>query len=236
MLNPESLVLKRRAGVCSRQAAGGLVTGAELADDPIFFTGGGRTELTLDLLFDVNLDGANSTATDVRELTGPIWRLAENARRGGRDWRPALALFFWGKAWAIRGVITAVAERLDDFTRGGIPQRAWLRLRMLRVADDAEDLSSGALPPPSVDPDLLLEPPPELPEGPTIVHEVQGDFVDDGNDDGFGDRLDQLAHRYYGDASEWRLLAWLNDVVDPLRIAAGTAIQVAAEWDLESSQ
>ena len=33
LLNPESLVLRRRAGLRSRQSAGGLVTGAELADD-----------------------------------------------------------------------------------------------------------------------------------------------------------------------------------------------------------
>ncbi|MCH9693183.1 MAG: hypothetical protein K0U72_01630 [Gammaproteobacteria bacterium] len=236
MLNPESLVLRRRAGVSTRQSAGGLVTGAELADDPIFFTGGGSTELTLDLLFDINLDGSTVDANDVRELTGPLWRLAENARRTGSDWRPAFALFFWGKAWAIRGVITAVAERLDYFTRDGIPQRAWLRLRMLRVADNVEDLAGGAIPPPIVDAEQMLESPPELPHGPSIVHDVQGDGAASVVGAGESDRLDQLAHRYYGDASLWRLLAWLNDINDPFHLSTGAAMQVPAQWDMESTQ
>lgn len=236
LLNPETLVLRRRAGVRARQSTGGLVTGTELADDPLFFTGGGSTELTLDLLFDTNLEGSTIDAEDVRELTGPLWRLAENAHRAGKSWRPAVAMFFWGKAWSIPGVVTAVAERLDCFTRGGAPQRAWIRLRMLRVAEADEDLEGGAVPPPRVDVDSLMEPPPALPDGPSFVHELRGDgWMADGNA-GASERLDQLAHRYYGDASEWRLLAWLNDVADPLRIAAGSAIQVAARWDLENGQ
>lgn len=233
MLNPESLVMRRRAGVETQRAVGGLVAGAELADDPLFFTGGGHTELTLDLLFDVNLDGSSINADDVRELTAPLWKLAENARRGGSDWRPAFALFFWGKAWAIRGVVTAIAQRLDDFTHGGVPQRAWLRLRLLRVADEDNDLQGGAVPPPVVDTADLPEAALTLAEGPGIVHEVQGDSASDDAQSGSSDRLDELAHRYYGDASLWRLLAWTNDVSDPFCIAAGTSIHVASAQDVE---
>jgi hypothetical protein len=236
MLNPESLVMRRCAGVSRRQSAGGLVTGAELADDPVFFTGGGSTELTLDLLFDINLGGSTIAANDVRELTGPLWRLAENARRTGSDWRPAFALFFWGKAWAIRGVITAVAERLDYFTPGGVPQRAWLRLRLLRVADRVDDLVGGAVPPPAIEAHRMLDPPPELVDGPAVVHDVQADGATPGADAGAGDRLDRLAYSYYGDASQWRLLAWFNDISDPFRLAAGTSIQVPADWEIEAAR
>jgi hypothetical protein len=148
LLNPENVVLRRRAGLAPRTSSGGLVTGTELADDPLFFTGGGSTELTLDLLFDVNLPGSSVSASDVRELTGPLWRLAENSTAGPEQGRPLTALMVWGKAMKFRGVVCAVAERLEYFSADGLPQRSWLRLKMLRVAESEEDLEGGALPPP----------------------------------------------------------------------------------------
>ncbi len=59
LLNPESLVVRRQAGVRARRSAGGLVTGADLADDQLLYSGGGNTELTMNLLFDVSLAGSS---------------------------------------------------------------------------------------------------------------------------------------------------------------------------------
>ena len=76
LLNPEHLELRRHAGVVSRRSLGGAMAGASLSDDPLLYVGGGRTEFTLDLLFDVSLAvrGSNSAPLDdVRELTGPLW-------------------------------------------------------------------------------------------------------------------------------------------------------------------
>lgn len=135
LLNPESLVIRRAAGVRPARSATGQLTGAGLADDPLLFTGGGRTELDLDLLFDVTFAGSTASTDDVRDLTGPLWRLAENTRSRDGFGRPAAARFIWGKNWNIPGVVVAVAERLEHFTPAGVPRRSWLRLRMLRVAD-----------------------------------------------------------------------------------------------------
>jgi hypothetical protein len=232
LLNPEGVVLRRRAGLETRASAGGLVTGAELADDPVFFTGGGKTELTLDLLFDVTLPGSSLPAADVRELTGPLWHLAENATGGPEEGRPPAALFVWGKAMKFRGVVAAVAERLEYFSVDGVPQRSWLRLRMLRVAESGEDLEGGALPPPLL-PDDLSEAP-ELPDGPSFVHTVTTADAAPGDDEaGSNERLDLIAYRYYGDCTEWRVLAWLNDIADPLRLGVDRTLQVAARWDME---
>jgi Contractile injection system tube protein len=233
LLNPDSLVLRRRAGLRTRQSAGGLVTGAELADDPIFFTGGGTTELTLNLLFDVNLVGSSIQAVDVRELTGPLWQLAENARSRTEQRQPPAARLIWGKSFNVRGVIAAVAERLEYFTEDGVPQRSWLRMRLLRVAESDADLEAGALSAPRL-PQVPADEPPVLPNGPTLVHSV---FTSGGSEadaePAMGERLDQIAFRYYGDPEKWRVLAWLNDIADPLCLAAGQIVQIATREDVQ---
>lgn len=134
LLNPETLVLRRTAGVRPRQSATGQVTGTGLTDDPLLYTGGGRTELDLDLLFDVTLPGSSVTSADVRDLTSPLWRLAENNQATAGYGRPPLVRLIWGKSWNIPGIVVAVAERLEFFTPSGVPQRSWLRLRLLRMA------------------------------------------------------------------------------------------------------
>src|SRR5215467_6211752 len=78
LLNPSSVEIKRLAGVRRRSSANGPITGLGLSDDPLLFTGGGTTELNLELLFDVTLGGSDLEASDVRALTGPLWDLAEN--------------------------------------------------------------------------------------------------------------------------------------------------------------
>lgn len=234
MLNPETLVLSRRSGIRRQKSSGGLVTGAELSDEPVLLDGGGSTEMVLDLLFDVLLDESRESIEDVRQMTGPLFALTENARRDASTWGPARVLFFWGKSWAVPGVITAIAERLDQFSRAGVPQRAWVRLKLLRVAEDESDRAGGAMPPPVFDTDELLEAPPELPMGPTVVHEVRSGSESVSR--GQTDRLDQLAYNYYGDPNCWRLLAWLNGIDDPLQLRAGEQLRIAADWDLEAPQ
>jgi hypothetical protein len=232
LLNPESLVLRRLAGVRVRQSVGGLVTGAELEDDPLFFSGGGSTDVTLNLLFDVNIGGSNIAAIDVRELTGPLWRLAENARNSAGGNRPPAVRLIWGKSFNIRGVVAAIAERLEYFTADGVPQRSWLRMRLLRAVEGEAEADVGKLDPPLV-PEDSTEPPPELPNGPLLVHAVASDNAEEPPEPGLGERLDQLAFRYYGDPSQWRALAWLNEIADPLAMAAGQVLQVASRTDLE---
>lgn len=167
LLNPETLVMRRVAGVRPRRSATGQLTGEGLTDDPLLYTGGGRTELDLDLLFDVSLAGSSITTEDVRDLTLPLWELAENADRQEGYGQPPLVRFIWGKSWNIPGVILAVSERLESFTPEGVPRRSWLRLRMLRANEpppDATPARSGSL---SLDET-------EIPEGSVEVSEVIG--------------------------------------------------------------
>ena len=139
LLNPETVVMTRQAGVEPRRSAGGRLTGAGLADDPMLFTGGGRTELRLDLLFDVDLAPAQTSVTDVRQMTRPIWRLAENSAEVERQRRPPSVRFVWGRAWNVPGIVTEVAERFDRFGADGSPLRSWLRLVFVRVGQAADE-------------------------------------------------------------------------------------------------
>src|SRR6185437_8453965 len=133
----------RLAGIRPRGTGSGQLVGAGLADDPVLFTGGGRTELVLDLLFDVDLTDSRNAPEDVRTLTGRLWQLAENSATEHGALRPPLVRFVWGKAWNVPGIIAAVSERFDFFGDAGAPRRSWLRLKLLRVAEP----STGAATP-----------------------------------------------------------------------------------------
>ena len=224
LLNPESLVMRRWAGIRARSSIGGPVRGTALADDPLLYTGGGTTELLLDLLFDVSLAGSTIQTSDVRELTRPLWRLAENAEVVNGYGRPPLVRFVWGKAWNVPAVVAAVAERLEQFDAGGAPRRSWLRMRLLRVGEAAAAeptstpmaVAEGALTPSEAEADLLE------------IHEVVGGgpLADEETENPAGQRLDELAERYYGDASLWRLIAEANGIDDPQRVPAGVLLRI----------
>ncbi|MEU8003881.1 hypothetical protein AB0B66_22215 [Catellatospora sp. NPDC049111] len=125
LVNPETLVVRRLAGVRPAALPGAVVgTGV---DDALLFTGGGRTELVLDLLFDVDLVEQAHRPDDVRRLTGRLWQLAENGQG-----RPPLVRLVWGKTWNLPGVVVNVAERLDAIDATGTPRRSWLRLKLVR--------------------------------------------------------------------------------------------------------
>ena len=233
LLNPGSLVVRRLAGVRPRRSLGGSLTGTGLGDDPLLYTGGGRTELQLDLLFDVSIAGSSMTTEDVRELTGRFWELAENAAGDDGYGRPPLVRFIWGKSWNIPGIVAAVAERLEYFTPGGAPRRSWLRMQLLRAGEPATQ-TPAAQPLPA--PLEVLSQRVELPPDQVHVHTVIGG-TSEGEEEqgGVGERLDQIASRYYGDPSLWRLLAAFNDIEDPLHMAAGLLLRIPplSAWEGE---
>ncbi|HET8843536.1 MAG TPA: hypothetical protein VFN35_18885 [Ktedonobacteraceae bacterium] len=222
LLNPDSLVMRRVAGVAPRRSFGGYFTGTGLQDDPLLYTGGGRTELELGLLFDISLQGSSIETNDVRDLTGPLWRLAENARGTNGHRRPPLVRFVWGKSWNIPGVIAAVAERLEQFTADGVAQRSWLRLRLWRVSEAANEALSGGQSSPiqTYSPADLEILPDSVPEDKVQTHVVSS-----------GERLDSIAARYYVNQSVelpelWRLLASFNALQNPFDLPAGLLLRI----------
>jgi hypothetical protein len=222
LLNPESLVFRRSAGVRSRTTAGGMATGSALTDDPVILTGGGRTELELELLFDISLAGSTIETEDVQQLTRPLWNLAENAPGASDGYGvPPLVRFVWGKAWNLPGYVTAVAERFERFSPSGTPQRSWLRMRLLRASGDlalGQAAGSAAPEPLSLTgegvPDVLT-----AGVAPSGEQGVSHEVVE-------GERIDEIASRYYGDPSWWRALAAFNGIADPTSLPPPDVLRV----------
>src|SRR6266511_4074201 len=115
LLNPETVEVTRLAGVRPRGTASGQLTGAGLADDPLQFTGGGRTELVLDLLFDVELVETKVPPTDFRELTRKLWMLTENSAEERGSISPPKVSLIWGMKWFVIFFIVAMAESFEIF-------------------------------------------------------------------------------------------------------------------------
>jgi len=224
LLNPASVVVRRLAGIQLRHSSSGPLTGASLKDDPVLYTGGGRTEILLDLLFDVTLAGSTITTEDVRDLTRPLTALAEGSEGADGYGQVPLVRFVWGKAWNVLGVVAAVAERLEYFTSSGAPQRSWLRMRFLRTGD-----SAGA----EIDPlgaDLELEDlPDEVDVPPEELRFYQTKGAGESEDDGEGssaERLDEIAASHYGNPAWWRLIATFNNIDNPWKISAGDLLMI----------
>ena len=221
LLNPETFEIKRLAGVRPRSTAGGQLVGAGLADDPLQFTGGGRTELVLDLVFDVALVESTRPPADVRALTRRLWELSENSCQERGSGRPPLVRLVWGKTWNLPGVIVSVAERFEAIAATGVPRRSWLRLKLVRVVEP------GGAPPATFD-DTLMGTPGTAPV-PAPGQAVQA--VGDGHAGaGFsGVRIDLLAAEALGNPLGWRRLADHNDLANPLEVPPGTVLAIPPE-------
>jgi hypothetical protein len=218
LLNPATVVMRRVAGVRPRHSLGGPLTGAGLADTPLRFTGGGVTDLTLELLFDVSLVHTAPAPENVRDLTEPLWRLSENERREGTYGRPPVIRFVWGKSWNVPGVVVAVAERLEHFTQSGTPRRSWLRLRMVRVADEANAAAEPTMIEPSAE--SWTEWPDTVSPEDIRFHDLTGDG------DESTEPLFMIAQRMHGTPDTEHYIAAFNDIDDLLRLEAGRTLQI----------
>lgn len=233
LLNPESLEMRRSAGLRRRRDAGGAVMGAMRTDDPLIATGGGVTEYDLYLLFDTEVAreaiavrpaaaAPPQPGSDVRELTRPLWNLSENAANAQDVAAPPTVRFIWGKAWNVSGVVTAVAERLERFDRSGAPQRSWLSLRLRRVEERAPSPAVPAPTSPQFETPPSLTAPGDDPETAafdsiTVAVDESGMLLN---------RLFLIAAERYGSPAYARAIARFNGLDDMLRMPGGGTLML----------
>jgi hypothetical protein len=218
LLNPETVQVTRLGGVRPRSVAGGQLVGSGLADDPLIFTGGGRTEITLDLLFDVEMVEEQNRPADVRELTRKLWMLAENSAEEHGSTRPPKFSLVWSTTWYVPAVFVSIAERFDAFIFGGTPRRSWIRLKLVRVAESAQAAQQG------FEEDLATASTPKVEPGTAVLATGDGDTQPDYS----GVRFDLLAHDALGSPLRWRLLAEHNRIANPFEVPSGTTLSVPA--------
>ena len=202
LLNPESLVIKRIAGVRKRSLFESPLACAGQSDPPLQFTGGGQTLYQFDLLFDLSVAGSTIETKNVRKLTAPLWDLSENKYNVTNSAYLPVVRFIWGKCWNVPGIITAVAERLEAFSPEGEPGRSWLRMKMVRISEQQiseagdEFGNSGTgntiLPPESLMPFTSLQ------------QSSSGGASSNVATDIFSERNDLAAYLKFGDPFRWR--------------------------------
>jgi len=221
MLNPESLTLRHTAGIAVGALAGGDLAGRGAMAGRAVFTGGGLTEVELDLVFDISLAGDGPVRPqDVRDLTAPLTRLAANRSDDPASApQPPVLRFVWGKAWNLRAVVRALSERLENFDAAGRPRRSWLRLRLLELPEPDDSPASGPGPAPLGIADALPLPGPV--EAALSLLTAPASATP-------GERIDEIAARVYGHPGLWRLIAQANDLDRPDLLPQGVALTIPA--------
>ena len=167
---------------------------------PTEFTGGGPTDLKLDLFFDTY--EANE---DVRTYTDKIFNLAkiskETVDSATSRRRPPRCLFNWGRVFSFQAVITSVSVSYTMFRADGTPVRATMSLSLQECKDaDVQE-----------------------PQNPTSqgswghkIHVVRPN-----------DTIDLIAAQQYGDPTAWRFIADTNDLDNPMELRPGQVLAIA---------
>lgn len=157
---------------------------------------------------------------DVRELTQPLWALAETGALVDGAIAPQRVRFIWGKSWNIPAVVLAVAERLERFDANGVPQRSWLSLRLRRVEEQAE----GAAPPRQpTTPQFQID----QAGGTGVSREDQEVITMPVDPEGYAIvRHDQIGAEFYGDPALGRAVYEYNERDDLLRSGEGDRLRL----------
>lgn len=232
LLNPESVIIRRSAGLKIRSSVGGQVSGNGQTEYPLLYTGGGTTLIDLELLFDITLPESPKSISNVRQLTSEFFAMTESVRQTEFVNHLPTVRMIWGKSWNISAVVTDVAERLDYFTRNGVPQRSWLKMRLRKINNEPfeeEDDMYMAKRNHALTKAFL--------ENPYSIH---GLFLTDQNSDILQntetlhstDRLDNIADRFYHDPAMWKLLAVFNNIDNPLDNTNSRSIKIPALSEL----
>jgi hypothetical protein len=165
------------------------------------FKGQTSATMSFDLMFDTTADG--KPVTDYTDVL--LGRMEVDKELPGTDEttnnaRPPYVTFHWGRLVSFPAVIDKASVTFEYFSASGVPLRAKVHLDLTQyeasTAFTKQNPTSGT-------------------PHPHRVHRVQP-----------GETLDRISARYYGDSTQWRLLAAANGIEDPLGIRPGSVLSV----------
>lgn len=170
-----------------------------IGDDasPPIFAGGEPLTLTLkDLLFDTT-----DTGQDVRNEYKMLTELAMIDKsvkdtKTGQS-EPPSCRFQWGSFLAFKAVVESVKQTFTLFKPDGTPLRAKVTVTVRQVPD------------------------PTAAQNPTSRSEARKIWIVEE-----GQRLDWIAAREYGDPAQWRYIAEINNLDNPLDLHAGQVLKL----------
>jgi len=216
-LNPDGTPSGQPLTVQFNPAEYTLTKGAQLAeipipglDSPIIQFVRGQTEtLTFDLFFDSTEKGTGSDAEPVTKRTDPFYDLIKI--EGDRH-APPIVLFAWGgdafpghrrpdsqQRHGFKGVVENVRQRYTYFSSLGLPLRAVISLTLREYKTLDQQIAELNLRSPDVTKAYIAR------AGETIT------------------RISELTG---GDPRDWRAIADLNALDDPLALAPGTRLSI----------
>jgi hypothetical protein len=158
-------------------------------------------EMDLMLFFDTTHNGSavtryTSVLLDKMEIDTRLPGTDPKTKNG----RPPWVQFHWGRFTSFKAVITKANIKFLYFSSEGVPLRASVDLDLRQFqADDA----------------FLRQNPTSGTPHPHRTHRVQR-----------GETLDRISAQYYGDSTQWRVLAAANGIEDPLAIRPGSLIGI----------
>lgn len=162
------------------------------------FKQGGAETLKLQLFFDTYADGS-----DVRQHTDPLWKMmmvsSDKKNQRNNKSEPPHVAFHWGSFY-FRAVITNITQKFTLFSTSGLPLRTTVDVSFQQVEDPEEHSRQN---------------PTSGGSAPRKTYTVET-----------ADRLDLIAYKAYGDATQWRLIADENGLTNPHRLREGRQLVI----------
>lgn len=175
----------------------GESVGADVA--PLEFGGGQPKSLTLQLFFDT-LERGEDVTVYTRKLER-MMEISDDLRSGDSDrGRPPYCRLRWGKVFSFSCVIQSLRVDYTLFMPDGTPVRATADLTLTQTVDERES----------------------RPQNPTSGG-TPGNRVWTVRE---GETLDWIAYKTLGSAAQWRTIATLNGILDPLSLAPGRNLRI----------
>ena len=183
---------------------------AELAipglDAPVVqYVRGQNEKVTMELFFDTTDFGMVDPVTDVRTLTGPVYRLL---KIDGNLHAPPRVQLAWGTGGQLTSygasispwlILESVSEEFSLFSPGGVPVRAKLNVSFREAWTISQQLQVT----------------PRHSSDRTTLHRVVR-----------GGTLAQIAYAQFSDPTQWRLIADANSLDNPRLLAPGQILVI----------